>query len=73
MNKKGKYCIAWEDPIAGTSGKGAFLFDSSAEAKKDIAALRKVFPMNKHWLEDADGNRIELDASVDMDEAAARG
>lgn len=61
MNKKGKLRICWTDPIVGTSGKGAFLFDTRRQAEPTLARLRKVFPMNHHWLEDEAGNRIDVD------------
>jgi hypothetical protein len=61
VNKKGKWRLCWSDPVTRTSGKGAFLFDRPAAARRTVKALRKVFPMNRHWLEDKDGNRIDMD------------
>lgn len=57
-----KYCMAWEDPVSNERGRGSFLFSSPDEARDTRDALAAVFPMNVHWLEDRNGQRVEIPA-----------
>lgn len=55
-----EYRLAWVDTDSGQPGKGTFLFNTLAEAKATIEAVRKQFPAYHVWLEDRECNKIKI-------------
>lgn len=57
-----KYRLAWKSTVSNESGCGSFLFDTPEQARDTRDALKQLFPFNVHWLEDKDGQRVEIPA-----------
>jgi len=54
------YRMAWEDTTSNETGHGEYLFESPEEARATRDALKSLFPMNVHYLEDRNGQRVEI-------------
>lgn len=54
------YRFAWRDLETGHVNKGTFLFNEPAEAHDTNIALKATFPNCEIWLEDRQGQRVEI-------------
>lgn len=55
-----RYRLAWIDTITEQPGHGTFLFNEPVEARDTIVAMKQAFPTYQVWLEERDGNRVEI-------------
>lgn len=60
IEDQNQYRMAWKDTVTEEEGKGTFLFAEPGEARDTRVALVSQFPTYQIWLEDRQGNVIEI-------------